>query len=133
MVSVPPANPAPFYRIRPAVSNCLSLAGLPLGARPNPWETNRFKIEALSAAGAMLPQNTIASRGGFTGLDVVHLDVFQTSGYATFEVVGQPTKRCLSFSNATAGQFQSPPLSSVTITVTPGTVDIGPVSGLGEN
>ena len=205
MVSVTPANPAQFYRVRPAVSNCLSLSGFTLGARPNPWETNRFKFEALSAAGAMLPQNTIATRGGFTGLDVVHtlrvhpqddceivhLDVFQTSGYVTFEAVGplgtvvarqtltgpgtgpqrvslrgfrsriyfvrvvspnalclllnvccergqipngQPTKRCLSFSNATAGQFPSPfTLSNVTIAVTPGTVDIGPVSGLGGN
>jgi hypothetical protein len=96
------SGPAQFYRVKPMTSNCLSLSTFALGARPNPWETNGFRFEALSAVGAMLPQNTIAIRSGFTGLDVlhtvrvqplddcqvVHVDVFQTSGSVTFEAVG---------------------------------------------
>jgi hypothetical protein len=99
---IEPTKPAAFYRLRGEGTNCLGLSALALGARPNPWETGRFRFEALSAAGAMLPQNAIASRGGRTGLDVIHtmrvhplddcevihLDVFQTSGYVTFEAVG---------------------------------------------
>ncbi len=91
-----------FYRLPSEGTNCLSLAALAVGTRPNPWETGRFRFEALSATGAMLPRNAIASRGGHAGLDVIHtmrvhplddcevihLDVFQTSGYVTFEAVG---------------------------------------------
>jgi hypothetical protein len=202
---VKPNQPARFYRLRRSGTNCFSLSGFAVGARPNPWETNRFKFEAMSAAGATLPQNVIASRGGYTGLDVVntvrvhplddcetiHLDVFQTSGYVTFEAVGSlgavvgrqtltgtgtgpqrvslrgilgrihyvrvvspnalclilnvcceraqtlaypPFTSCLSFSNATAGQFSSPyPLDSVIVSAAPGPVVIGPLSGLGGN
>jgi hypothetical protein len=99
---IKPNQPSRFYRLRRSGTNCFSLSGFAVGARPNPWETNRFKFEAMSATGALLPQNTIVSRGGYTGLDVVHtvrvhplddceiidLDVFQTSGYVTFEAVG---------------------------------------------
>jgi len=93
---------AEFYRLNLSGGHCLDLSKFSVGARPNPWETNGFKFEALAAAGAMLPQTAIASRSGFTGLDVVHtvrvhpmhdceivhLDVFQTSGHVTFEAVG---------------------------------------------
>jgi len=121
--------------------------------------------------------------------EVIHVDVFQTSGNVTFEAVGPlgavaarqtltgagtgpqrvtlrgfrgrihyvrivspnalclilnvcceraptpntaPFSSCLSFSNATAGQFSSPyPLTEVIISAEPGPVVIGPVSGLG--
>jgi len=93
---------ASYYRLRLPGTNCLSLSSFAVGARPNPWETNGFKFEARSSTGALLAQNSIASRGGFTGLDVqntvliqpveacdvVTLDVFQTSGLVTFEAVG---------------------------------------------
>jgi hypothetical protein len=201
---VSPTGAAQFYRVKPIASNCLSLSAFTLGTRPNPWETNGFKFEALSAFGAMLSQNSIVNRGGFTGLDVVHtvrvhpmgdcqvihLDIFQTSGYVTFEAVGalgvivgrqtlvgpgtgpqrvtlrsfrggihyvrvispnalcvilsvccdspqlpvRTESHCLSFSNATVGQFSSPyPFDDVTITASPGPVVIGPVSGLSGN
>jgi hypothetical protein len=99
---VSPSKPAEFFRLRMAGTNCLDLSTFAPGARPNPWETNGFRFTALSAAGVMLAQNSIASRGGHTGLDVphttrmqltedcdvVHLDVVQTSGLVTFEAVG---------------------------------------------
>jgi len=201
---VNPSGPSQFYRVRPMGSNCLSLSAFALGARPNPWETNGFKFEALSADRAMLPQNMIATRGGFTGLDVVHtmrvhpmddcevihIEVFQTSGLVTFDAVGplgavvaretltgvgtgpqrvtlrsfrgridyvrvispnalclilnvcceraqrlvRTDSHCLSFSNATAGQFSSPyTFAEVVITATPGPVIVGPVFGLDGN
>jgi hypothetical protein len=201
---ITPTGAAQFYRVKPKAAHCLSLSAFALGAYPNPWETNGFKFEALSALGALLPQNNVVTRGGFTGLDVVHtmrvhplddwevmhLDVFQTSGYVIFEAIGslgtvvarqtltgagtgpqrvtlagfrsrvhyvriispnalclllnvcgeraqQPSRvesHCLSFSNATAGQFTSPyTFDSSVITATPDPVTIGPVSGLSGN
>ncbi len=102
LAKVPLASNTQFYRVLPSASNCFSLAAQPLGAKPNPWENGGFKFEALNAAGAMLPQNTILSRSGATGLDVIHtlrvqplddchvihLDVRQTSGLVIFEAVG---------------------------------------------
>jgi hypothetical protein len=201
---VAPSEAAEFYRLRLGGTNCLALSAFALGGRPNPWETNGFKFEALSAAGAMQSQNTIASRGGHAGLEVIHtvrvhpdapcevmhLEVFQTSGLVTFEAVGpfgaivsrqtltgagtgpqrvtlrgfrggihyvrvvspnalclllnvcceasqappngQPFSSCLSFSNATGGQFASPyTFESVVVSATSGSVIVGPVSGLG--
>ncbi len=203
---LPLTGPHQFYRVTPSASNCFSLAAQPLGAKPNPWENGGFKFEALNAAGAMLPQNTILSRSGATGLDVIHtmrvqplddchvihLDVRQTSGLVIFEAVGPlgtvmsrqelvgagagvqrvtlrgfpnriqfvrvispnalclianiccertqqpsvppPYSNCQSVSNSTAGQFASPyGIGDTIITVTPGPVAIGPVSGLGGN
>jgi hypothetical protein len=97
-----PAQTAQFFRLRLETTNCLSLSAFSPGARPNPWETNGFKFEALDGDGGPLAQNTIASRDGYTGLDVqhtvrvhpaddcdvLHLDIFQTSGYVTLEAVG---------------------------------------------
>lgn len=94
--------PTGFFRVRAGVTNCLSLVGLGLGPKPNPWETTGFKFEALNAAGAMQPQNTLVTRDAHAGLDVahtvrihpeyecqvLHLDVFQTSGLVLFEAVG---------------------------------------------
>ncbi len=91
-----------FFRLKLTETNCFGLAAEALGARPNPWDTNGYKFEVISALGAMFPQNEIVTRGDFTGLDVVHtlrvhphddyqvlhLDVFQTSGYVVFEAVG---------------------------------------------
>ncbi len=102
VATVSPTKPAEFFRLRSSSTSCFDWSAFSIGARPNPWETNRFKFEAVSAAGAMLPQNSIASRGGHTGLDVahtirlhpkddcetIHIDVFQTSGFVTFEAVG---------------------------------------------
>jgi hypothetical protein len=93
---------AQFYRVKALATNCFDLSAFALGPRPNPWETNGFKFEALSITGAMLPQNNIVSRSGFVGLDVahtvrihpqdechvIHIDVMQTSGLVNFEAVG---------------------------------------------
>lgn len=102
VLRVTPGPSAEFFRLRLQGTNCLGLSMFPPGARPNPWETNGFKFESLTAAGDLMPANTIASRDGYTGLDVlntvrvhplgecgvVHLDVFQKSGLVTFEAVG---------------------------------------------
>lgn len=91
-----------FYRVTPVTSNCFSLAAQAPGAKPNPWTIGGFKFEAFNAAGSMLPQNTILTRSGATGLDVVHtmrihpqvdcdtlhIDLRQTSGYVVLEAVG---------------------------------------------
>jgi hypothetical protein len=95
-------QPAQFFRVRTDLTNCHSLAMHPLGPKPNPWETNRFKFEAENAFGAPQPFNEIVTRSGATGLDVghtvrihpqddcevMHLDVRQTSGNVLFEAVG---------------------------------------------
>jgi len=95
-------EPASYYRLRLTGTNCLSLSSFALGPRPNPWETNGFKFEAMTSTGALLAQNSIATRGGHTGLDVqhtlrlqsledcdaLHIEVFQTSGLVTFEAIG---------------------------------------------
>ncbi len=99
---VPKAESAEAFRLRRGNTNCLDLSAQPVGARPNPWETNGFKFEALDAAGGMLAQNTVAARDGRIGLDVthtlrilpqtdgevLHVDVFQKSGLVTLEAVG---------------------------------------------
>ncbi len=102
VAKVSSSGPHGFFRVLPGISNCFSLAAQPLGAKPNPWEVGGFKFEAFNVAGAMQAQNTIVSRSGATGLDVVHtvrihpqddcdilhLDVRQTSGFVVFEAVG---------------------------------------------
>ena len=99
---LPLTGPHQFYRVIPATSNCFSLAAQSPGAKPNPWTVGGFKFEAFNASGAMQPQNTILTRSGATGLDVVHtmrihpqadcdtmhLDIRQTSGYVIIEAVG---------------------------------------------
>lgn len=99
--TAPTSGPAQFFRVKPAGTNCHSLATLPLGPKPNPWETNGFKFEAFTAFGAMRPYNEIVTRSGATGLDVyhtvrihpqddcrvIHLDILQTSGHVICEAV----------------------------------------------
>lgn len=94
--------PQEFFRMRPEETSCFPLSEEAIGPRPNPWESTGFKFEALTAAGAMQPQNAIVARDGRAGLDVVHtvrihpqydcpvlhLDVFPTSGLVRFEAVG---------------------------------------------
>jgi hypothetical protein len=91
-----------FFRVVPGSEDCFALSAQPLGAKPNPWEIGGFKFEAFNAAGAMQPQNSIVTRSGSTGLDVlhtvrihpandcdtIHIDVRQTSGLVVFEAVG---------------------------------------------
>ena len=95
-------TPARFYRVKPAATNCYSLAVHPLGPQPNPWETNGFKFEAFNAFGGMQPFNEIVTRSGTIGLNVahtvrihpqddcqvMHLDIRQTSGFVVVEAVG---------------------------------------------
>lgn len=99
-VSTP--EPTRFYRLKISSTNCFDLSAKALGPRPNPWDTNGWKFETLSAFGAMQSQNQILTRDDHTGLDVqhtlrlhphddyqvIHLDVYQTSGLVTFEAVG---------------------------------------------
>jgi hypothetical protein len=67
---VSPATNSALYRLRYQSTNCLSLAGLASGSRPNPWATNGFQFEAATAAGTLAPQNTLTNRAGYTGLQV---------------------------------------------------------------
>ncbi len=97
-----PGQSAEFFRLRLERTNCLSLSAFQPGVRPNPWEINGFRLEALNAAGALQSQNSLVLRDNHVGLDVlhtmlvqpladsgvVHLDVFQKSGFVTFEAVG---------------------------------------------
>ena len=96
------AEPSRFFRLKISSTNCFDLSAEANGARPNPWDTNGWKFEAFTAFGAMQSQNQIPTRSGHTGIDVqhtlrlhphddyqvIHLDVYQTSGYVTFEAVG---------------------------------------------
>lgn len=91
-----------FFRVVPGSEDCFTLSSQPPGAKPNPWEIGGFKFEAFNAAGAMQPQNSILTRSGSTGLDVLHtvrihplhdcdtlhVDLRQTSGLVVLEAVG---------------------------------------------
>lgn len=91
-----------FFRVVPGKEDCFMLSAQPPGAKPNPWEIGGFKFEAFNAAGAMQPQNSIVTRSGSTGLDVlhtvrihpqndcdtIHIDLRQTSGLVVLEAVG---------------------------------------------
>jgi hypothetical protein len=102
VVRFAPGKSAEFFRLRLPATNCLSLSAQPIGALPNPWLAEGFKFESRSSVGDLLPQNSIVSRYGYAGLDVVntmlvtplddcgviHLDVSQKSGLVTFEAVG---------------------------------------------
>jgi hypothetical protein len=99
---VTPDSPAKFFRLRQASTQCLALDSFPLGPKPNPWETNGFHFEALDGTLASLPENTIASRDGYSGLEVaqtlwvqplndcqtVSMEVYQANDTVRFEAIG---------------------------------------------
>jgi hypothetical protein len=99
---VPVSEKHEFFRVASGKDDCFTLSTQPLGAKPNPWEIGGFKFEAFNAAGVMEPQNSIVTRSGSTGLDVlhtvrihplfdcdtVHIDLRQTSGLVILEAVG---------------------------------------------
>jgi hypothetical protein len=99
---VPISEKHEFFRVVSTSEDCFTLATQPPGAKPNPWEIGGFKFEAFNAAGAMQPQNSIVTRSGSTGLDVLHtvrihplhdcdtlhVDLRQTSGLVVLEAVG---------------------------------------------
>ncbi len=102
LARIPLANSHQFYRVQPAPTNCVSLAGQSLGTRANPWSIGGFTFRASDASGAFAANNTVLSRSGTTGLDVQHtmaitleqarstveLDLRQASGIVTVDALG---------------------------------------------
>ncbi len=102
LVKVPIHASNQFYQVQPGSSNCLLLATQPVGFKPNPWAVAGFRFEAFKPGSDLQAGNSIVTRNGITGLEVIdtvriepleecrvlHLDVSQDSGVVTFEAAG---------------------------------------------